>query len=621
MSQTASHGKSKDEEDLHERSTKKVKDNMLHAMEGMVSTDTIETTSDDGNGQSGTVDSKTKSYKGVVVGMEGKMDDEVIMEGSDTDDDDDLEEIDVEGIRVEDQKVGNYDCPIFVLSKAEEKRIHKPWKRGVIVKLLGRRIGYKALETRLKQMWVKKGIINIIDLGNDYYLVTFTHDFDHGTALMNGPWFIYDHYLTVKEWSPDFHPQSDTIKKVAVWVRISGLPIEYYDSRVLKHIGNKIGSTVKVDKNTLMQERGKYARICVEVDLSKSLLAMFMIKGRKYNVEYEGLHLLCKSCGKFGHYSEGCAEKIKVVNGHQEGNENGGRNNGGGAAPDSSLDGPWMVVQKQKRIRKGKEKENVIAEGGGKKGPAKINATGNINGSRFVALMENNVEDMQQIDNHAETVIQPIVGGQVARESTIEKGRNNQINDIVNSHKKKSVGSGNNNKVVIANQGAGEICVEKDNSMGLSWQQKEVNQEKSIKPVKLGARVTESFKGRLNSKNNGRATLDHFVENIEKNKLANLVKEQVRQVKENGDKEAIVKERRGFNFQEMGLHVGLPLHGAPNVPRPPDLQIVPPFINISPSVPVTDNFNLEKENFLDASDQVGEDSDMEVVKETPLGDA
>ncbi|MCH95601.1 hypothetical protein A2U01_0016581, partial [Trifolium medium] len=58
-----------------------------------------------------------------------------------------------------------------------EKRIYRPWRRGVIVKLLGRRIGYKALETRLKQMWVKKGVLlSIIDLGNDYYLVAFTHE-------------------------------------------------------------------------------------------------------------------------------------------------------------------------------------------------------------------------------------------------------------------------------------------------------------------------------------------------------------------------------------------------------------------------------------------------------------
>lgn len=35
--------------------------------------------------------------------------------------------------------------------------------------------------------------------------------------------------------------------------------------------------------------------------------------GRKYNVEYEGLHLLCTNCGKFGHYAEGCPDKNKPL--------------------------------------------------------------------------------------------------------------------------------------------------------------------------------------------------------------------------------------------------------------------------------------------------------------------
>ncbi|MCI33556.1 hypothetical protein A2U01_0054773, partial [Trifolium medium] len=70
-------------------------------------------------------------------------------------------------------------------------------------------------------------------------------------------------------------------------------------------IGNRIGKTVKVDKNTLFQERGKYARVCVEVELSKPLLAMFELKDLVYKVEYEGLHMLCRNCGRFGHYPEG----------------------------------------------------------------------------------------------------------------------------------------------------------------------------------------------------------------------------------------------------------------------------------------------------------------------------
>ncbi|MCI33591.1 hypothetical protein A2U01_0054808, partial [Trifolium medium] len=105
----------------------------------------------------------------------------------------------------------------------------------------------------------------------------------------------------------------------SVWVRIPDLPIEYYDAKVLHFIGNRIGKTVKVDKNTLFQERGKYARLCVEVDLTKTLLATFELKGRFYKIEYEGLHMLCRTCGKFGHYIEGCPEK---KNANLDGNQN-----------------------------------------------------------------------------------------------------------------------------------------------------------------------------------------------------------------------------------------------------------------------------------------------------------
>jgi hypothetical protein len=41
-------------------------------------------------------------------------------------------------------------------------------QRGVIVKLLGRKIDYKSivLEIILKQMWVRKGVIFMVDIRN-----------------------------------------------------------------------------------------------------------------------------------------------------------------------------------------------------------------------------------------------------------------------------------------------------------------------------------------------------------------------------------------------------------------------------------------------------------------------
>jgi hypothetical protein len=102
-----------------------------------------------------------------------------------------------DGLQVVKQQVAGFDCPLIKLSKREEARIQKPWRQGLIVKLFGRRIGYKALENRLKQMWVRKGVITIIDLGKEYFLVYFSNEEDYAKALEDGPWLIYDHYLIV----------------------------------------------------------------------------------------------------------------------------------------------------------------------------------------------------------------------------------------------------------------------------------------------------------------------------------------------------------------------------------------------------------------------------------------
>lgn len=69
----------------------------------------------------------------------------------------------------------------------------------------------------------------------------------------------------MREWSHNFIPSTDIIKQLVVGVRITGLPIEYYDDYVLSFIGNRIGKTINVDKNTLSRERGKYMRLCIQV--------------------------------------------------------------------------------------------------------------------------------------------------------------------------------------------------------------------------------------------------------------------------------------------------------------------------------------------------------------------
>ncbi|XP_054816845.1 uncharacterized protein LOC129316441 [Prosopis cineraria] len=149
--------------------------------------------------------------------------------------------------------------PTFIFSNRVKKRLYKAWKRAVIVKLLGRSIGFKALEALVQSFWAKKGVIKLINIGHGYYVVKLTNKEDYFNALTGGPWMIYDHYLTVRPWEPRFKPESAAIDKVAVWVRVPRVFLEYYDMDALTYIGDRIGKTIKVDMNTSCHLRGHYA--------------------------------------------------------------------------------------------------------------------------------------------------------------------------------------------------------------------------------------------------------------------------------------------------------------------------------------------------------------------------
>lgn len=175
----------------------------------------------------------------------------------------------------------------------------------------------KFLHTRLVRLWKPAGDIEFMDLENDYFLVRFAERYDLQKVLSGGPWMLFDHYIVIQRWKPEFSPFEDELKRVAVWIRIPALPIEYYDKRVLWKIGNCLGRTVKVDANTLRRkedtmeecfvtERARFARVCIEVDLRKTLVSKFELNCREYRVEYEGLHLICFNCGCFGHNKEQC---------------------------------------------------------------------------------------------------------------------------------------------------------------------------------------------------------------------------------------------------------------------------------------------------------------------------
>lgn len=153
------------------------------------------------------------------------------------------------------------DCPIICLTKKEKKLLRQRWRQSLIVKVWGRTVGYNFMLKNLQNMWKPKAFMDLVSLENDYFLVRFYSEIDYAFARDEGPWTILDHYLVVKEWTPNFDLVIDKTKKLIVWVRFPCLPIEYFDFALLKKVGEKIGRPIRVDHNTGTASRGKFARL------------------------------------------------------------------------------------------------------------------------------------------------------------------------------------------------------------------------------------------------------------------------------------------------------------------------------------------------------------------------
>ncbi|XVF12133.1 hypothetical protein REPUB_Repub08aG0088200 [Reevesia pubescens] len=174
----------------------------------------------------------------------------------------------------------------------------------------GRPVGYRFLACKLGQLWSRIGKLSIVDLGHDFYLIKFQSGEDYNYVIKEGPWFIAGQFLTLRKWEPNFRASEASFTSVAVWVRLPELPVEYFDLEILRKIGQSLGVLLRADGHTLAGERGKYARICVQVSLERPLPTFIKVDGKKHNLVYESVGLLCFSCGKLGHLKPHCPERV-----------------------------------------------------------------------------------------------------------------------------------------------------------------------------------------------------------------------------------------------------------------------------------------------------------------------
>lgn len=72
-------------------------------------------------------------------------------------------------------------------------------------------------------------------------------------------------------------------------MRFLEIPIDFFHKMFLMRLGDLIGIALKVDDTIITVGGGKFARVCVEIDLHKLLVLFVSVMGHFQSVEYEGL--------------------------------------------------------------------------------------------------------------------------------------------------------------------------------------------------------------------------------------------------------------------------------------------------------------------------------------------
>ncbi|KAA3462487.1 reverse transcriptase [Gossypium australe] len=192
-----------------------------------------------------------------------------------------------------------------IFSVEEKREMRKPWRTALIVKLLGKILGIKALSSKVQQLWRLEGNYKIMDLDNDYFLFKFQQK---------------SYYIHLWQFGGLFFC---------------------------------VGRVIRIDWNTEDVQRGGFARVCIDLDLTKPSCSSVRLGKVCQRVEYDGLQLICFQCGKFGHRKDSCPMSTTATSGTDK-----VLSSPTHVALDMPLEmplqltesfGPWMLVQRKTR--------------------------------------------------------------------------------------------------------------------------------------------------------------------------------------------------------------------------------------------------------------------------------
>lgn len=171
-----------------------------------------------------------------------------------------------------------------------------------------------ALRYKLSQIWKNLSKWVVTSIAKGYFEFSFPSLEDVKRVISTSSWNLNPGVLKLFSWTRDFNPKVQNTTSTQVWLRIYGLPQEYWRPRILFSIANSVRTPICTGPASTkpMMERtfGHFARVLVDMDITQQLRYEVLVERKDYaffvDLVYENLPEFCTHCLKIWHHVDDC---------------------------------------------------------------------------------------------------------------------------------------------------------------------------------------------------------------------------------------------------------------------------------------------------------------------------
>lgn len=194
------------------------------------------------------------------------------------------------------------------------------WDCSLVIYVVGGLVSADILRGFIRKHWTHVRMPGIHSHEDGYFMVKFSSNEECTEILNGGPYFLNKAPMIVKKWSKEFDFKEEILRVIPVWIRLPSLPLHCWGAETLSRIMSAVGVPVVADDCTAKQLKVSYARVLVEIDVTKEFMKEIRIrddKGKEFFQKAipEWKPYYCRMCHKLGHE---CKEEGEEDNKHME---------------------------------------------------------------------------------------------------------------------------------------------------------------------------------------------------------------------------------------------------------------------------------------------------------------